>query len=475
MLNRKAIFINTAAQVLVRFITLAFTLVAIKFLTGYIGTAGVGKYNTITTYVNFFVVIADLGLFAVTVREIAKNPADEKKIVSNVFTVRLWSGLAAAVVAFFLIFFTKYRADSDMLWGTALAAGFLFFNLLGSVYDMVLQYRLKMQYSALAEFLAKFLSIIALVAVIYYRGNFLMIAATIALYGIGIFIFKWLFARSFLKFGVVYDRKVAGWILSMSWPLGIVFIVNNLYFKLDTLMLFYIKGASPTGIYSVAYQVLAVTAFIGSYFASALKPTLAENIAEGRQKLAGVIQKSLTVMLFASAPIVIICAVFAKDIILFLSTPAFLSGSTALVILTFTLPFIYFDTLLSEIMIANDERKLLIKVSVFILIFNFICNIILIPRYSFIGAAWGTLVSEILLLVVNIYYTRKIIPYSFDFGNVAKIVLISLLTLIAGLALKLTGLYFLILIVLVAIIYLTFAGIFKISSVASFKALMSKD
>jgi len=475
MLNRKAIFINTASQVLVRFVTLAFTLVAIKILTGYIGTAGVGKYNTITTYVNFFIVIADLGLFAVAVREIAKNPTDEKKIISNVFTVRLWSGLAAAVVAILLIFFSKYRADSDILWGTALACGFLFFNLLGSVYDMVLQYRLKMQYSALAEFLAKFLSIIALATVVYYRGNFLMIAATIAIYGIGIFIFKWLFARSFIKFGAGYDRKIASWILSMSWPLGIVFIVNNLYFKLDTLMLFYIKGASPTGIYSVAYQVLAVTAFIGSYFASALKPALAENIAEGRQKLAGVIRKSLTVMLFTSAPIVIICAVFAKDIILFLSTPAFLSGSTALVILTFTLPFIYFDTLLSEIMIANDERKLLIRVSIFILLFNFICNLILIPRYSFIGAAWGTLVSEILLLAVNIYYTRKIVPYTFDFGTIAKIVLISVLTLTVGLVLKLTGLYFLILIAGVIIAYLAFAALFKISNITSLKALLSKE
>jgi O-antigen/teichoic acid export membrane protein len=54
MLDKKAVFINTASQVVVRFITLAFALVAIKLLTNYLGTTGVGEFNTIVAYINLF-------------------------------------------------------------------------------------------------------------------------------------------------------------------------------------------------------------------------------------------------------------------------------------------------------------------------------------------------------------------------------------------------------------------------------------
>ena len=44
----------------------------------------------------------------------------------------------------------------------------------------------------------------------------------------------------------------------MSAP-GSCLIVNNIYFKIDSLMLFYYKGAVDVGIYAVAYRVLETT------------------------------------------------------------------------------------------------------------------------------------------------------------------------------------------------------------------------
>ncbi|MEI8143284.1 MAG: flippase [Candidatus Berkelbacteria bacterium] len=411
MFNRKAILWNTFSQVLVRLVTLVLTLISIKILARYIGVEGVGNYNAITTYVNFFIVIADLGLFAVTVREIAKNPNLEKKIISNVFTIRAVTAALACLVVVGILFFTPYRHNPDIFYGSIIACGFLFFNLLGSVYDMVLQYRLQMPYSALAEFLSKFLSIVAIATVVTLRGNFLWVAATIAIYGLFIFVFKWLFSRQFIKFGFEHDRKFTKWILEMAWPMGIVFILNNLYFKLDTLMLYVLKGAAAVGIYSVSYKVLEVTAFIGSYFSSALKPALAQNLntAEQRKNVARILKKSALLLSGLGLLIALICTAFSEPILRLISSDEFVAGKDALIVLSFTLPLIFLNYLMAEVMIAADKRKTMLKVTGFILLFNLILNLIFIPRYSYIAAAWTTLASELVLVVVNYIISKNIL------------------------------------------------------------------
>lgn len=469
-MDKKAIFINTASQVTVRFVTLAFALISLKLLTNYLGPAGIGNYNTITTYVNFFIVLADLGLFAITVREISKNSESEKKILSNVFSIRLVTAFIASLLAILIVFFTKYSIDIKI--GVLVASGFIFFNLLSSVYDVVLQCRLKMQFSALAELLSKLVALVALYIIIKNSGSFLAIVSTITITGLIIFLLKWLFSIKFISFWPKYDKKIASWIFNLSWPIGIVFIVNNLYFKLDTLMLFAIKGAAAVGIYSVAYKVLETTVFIGSYFASALKPTISKEIVNNKEALARIIQKSFNVMLICALPITIICIAFAKDIILFLSNYDFVPGVPALIILSIALPFIYCDTLLGEILIAKDSRKLLVKISIFIILFNLITNLYAIPRFSFLGAACTTLLSEIVLLGINYHYTRRIINYHFNFVAITKILIISITTLLLAFLIRDINISFLILIVASLIFYGSFAYLLRLINYQTFRELI---
>jgi len=471
MKEKKAIFINTASQVAVKFVTLVFALVSVKLLTNYLGTSGVGNYNAIVTYINFFVVIADLGLFSVAVREISKDPAKERKILSNVFLIRLVSSIVAGIIAAAIVFLTNYSHDVKI--GTLFGVAFLFFNLLSSVYDVALQYRLKMQYSALAEFLSKLITLLALFLIIKANGSFILITSTIALSGLAILILKWLFASKFVQIGHEYDRKITTWILNITWPLGIVFIVNNLFFKLDTLMLYVIKGSVAVGIYSVAYKLLEVSTVVAGYFSSSLKPTISRNI-ENKSYLSNVIAKSILVLLLVSAPISAICIVFPREIIIFLSNKDFVSGANALILLSFTLPLIYLDILLGEILIAKDSRKTLLKISVFILLFNFITNLIIIPRYSFLGAAFTTLLSELVLLLINLHYTRKIIPYSIKANDLLKMLLVFILTIIFGFLVKTTGLYFIFSIMITVIFFVVLCQVFGTMKFQALKKLLQE-
>ncbi|OQB06170.1 MAG: Polysaccharide biosynthesis protein [bacterium ADurb.Bin212] len=470
-LDKKAIFDNTFWQIVVRLFTLGLTLVSIKILTNYLGTEGVGKYNTITTYINFFIVFADLGLFAVTVREISQKPEKEKKVMSNVLTIRFWSALAASLVAISIVLLTDY--DKEIKFGVIIATGFLFFNLLASVYDMLLQARLKMQYSALAEFLSRIISIVALVVIVNQRGSFLWVASTIALWGIFILIFKYLFASRYLQFAFAYDKAFSNNLMAMAWPLGIVFIVNNLYYKLDTLLLFAIKGAAAAGIYTVAFKVLEVITFMSSYFSSALKPAISQNIDKDKKAVANIIQKGISVMLIGATIISLLSIAYRNEIILLLSSPEFGDSARVLVFLALSLPIIFINTLLVEIFIANDSRSVFLKISIFIFIFNLLLNLLLIPRFSYFGAAVANLSSAITLMLTYFHFANKIINFRINWLTVAKLSVI--VAMLAALAKLLTAwhVFFLGAIVIILVLYFVLLYVFKILSITdTFKLLL---
>lgn len=219
-----------------------------------------------------------------------------------------------------------------------------------------------------------------------------------------------------------------------------------------------------------------MTVFIAGYFSSSLKPTFSKEIHNDKVALAKVIEKSSLVMLLSAIPISVICITFSREIIIFLSNSDFVSGAPALILLALSLPLIYLVTLLSEILIANDSRKILLNIAIFILIFNFLVNLIAIPLYSFMGAAVTTLISEIVLLVIIIYYTKKIVPFSVGTSSILKSFILFILTLFSAFLLKgFINIHFIILIAIVLFIYVFWGQILGVINTKSLLKLMKNE
>lgn len=425
---------NTITQIVARFVILIFSLISIKIITNYLGTSGTGYYNTVITYFSFIIVIADFGLFSVAVREISKNPNSIKKILFNIFTIRLISSIIITLIAILVSLLTSY--PPQIKTGLLVASLFPIFNLLSSVYDMLLQYRLEMQKVALSELLAKALTIIVLYLITVFNLGFYAVVFTVSLSSLFIFAFKALLTRKQLPLRFSYDRGLIRDTMKMALPLGAVFIVNNIYFKVDTLILFFFKGAAAVGIYSVAYRVLEVTLFAGSYLSSSLKPLFAKNIDTDQEKVAKTLSQGINFLLFMALAITILCLTFSKELILLLSNNDFISGSQAILILGFVPIFLFVNGILGELMIAKDLRKILIRNSAFILTFNVLINLIIIPRYSFTGAAATTLISEIVLFFVTFYTVKKFLPFRPDYIRIFKLIFVATMSILLGYLLK---------------------------------------
>lgn len=84
---------NTFSQILSKALTAFISIFLLGLLTKFLPTEWFGQYNKVYNYLAFFAFFADLGLYAISVREISKDQTQASKIIGSVLTLRLILGV----------------------------------------------------------------------------------------------------------------------------------------------------------------------------------------------------------------------------------------------------------------------------------------------------------------------------------------------------------------------------------------------
>ena len=240
--------------------------------------------------------------------------------------------------------------------------------------------------------------------------SFGLIGATIALL-FGQILYVLILVLIFLKLKItikfLVSLRVLREIMGGALPYGLLGILGILYFKIDSLLLVYIRGPFETGIYGAAYKFLEAVIFIPSALSSALFPLLSKLSATTPTKVYGLYLRATKLFLAVSLIVVFVYLVFLPVLITqFL--PQYLSSIEVVRILTLTIPFFFMITPQAAILLSHKAHlKKVIVLSVFNLTLNVILNLIFIPRYGYFGAAWVTLISDIIGFIIFFIFIKR--------------------------------------------------------------------
>lgn len=410
MLSRKIAY-NTIVSAGTRIIGLVLSLITIGFITRYLGQAGFGYYATILAFLYFFTVLADWGLYSICVRDISRPKADEKKIVSNVFTLRFFAGLFIFSLAPLIIYLFPYPNQVKV----GVLIGALGFWLLSNqqVLMGVFQKYLRMDKVALAEFLGRLVQL-GLVAFFIWQGkSFLFIVSALVGGAFVTFGLVFLFSRKYISFSFQFDFPFWRRLLKKSWPLGLAAVFTLIYFRLDTIMLSLMKTPAEVGIYNLAYKFLESLLFFPAMFVGLIMPLMSKYALAFREKFKEITQKTLDILLIFVIPMVIGTFFLSSKIVVLIAGPEFILSAGVLNILIIAVGIIFLAVLFSNMIISLEKQKSLIYIYGLGAIVNLIANFIFIPKYSYYGAAWTTVFTELIvtfLMVVILYQTFKTLP-----------------------------------------------------------------
>lgn len=175
----------------------------------------------------------------------------------------------------------------------------------------------------------------------------------------------------------------------------------------DIFMLGSMVSKSEVGIYSAAYKLATISLIVILTVNIVIAPKIAELYHKKEQnQLKAEVRKANQLMTVLTLPIVAVLLLFRK-FFLGLFGLEFLSGETTLILLTIGFLFNAFSGTISPILNMTDYQKIFRNLTLAMAVLNIGLNYFLIPQYGIDGAAFASLLSQLFLNVMAIYYIKK--------------------------------------------------------------------
>lgn len=189
-------------------------------------------------------------------------------------------------------------------------------------------------------------------------------------------------------------------------PLVLSSLLGLVVFNLDLILLRFTRGAETAGYYAAAYAIASLLLNLGVTFYASVLPGLSrlrEDATAFRELYVGA-----SVLIFALlAPFVVGGVILARPLVHLVFGAAYAPSASPLVPLLIAagLTLSRFVPLASVVALGRRREALWINGSGAIV--NVVLNLILIPRFGMLGAAWAAVVTDLVRLSVALMLARR--------------------------------------------------------------------
>ena len=379
--------------------------VSLAVVTRYLGPERYGEYALAIAFVSLFGVLADVGLFAIVVREISRRPPETERLVGNVLVLRgllavVCVALAAAISL--LLPYTPSTRWAIVIYGLPFVLG-----MLNSGLTAVFQSRLRMDRAAIADVVGRATALAALGVVVLADLGFY---AVVAVAGVGALASLALSAALVRPLARVRPRaEPAVWrsLLAAALPLGLSFAVTEIYFRADTFIISLLRPVEDVGLYGFAYRIFELLAIFSSIVMASVFPILSGAVASDAARTRRVLQGTSDLLVVVGVPLAVGGAILAPGIVDLVGGPEFAEAAEPMRLLLVAGGLAYVNGLLGYALIARDRQRDLLRINVSALVVNVGLNFALVGAYGITAAAAVMIACEIAILFASIVLMRR--------------------------------------------------------------------
>jgi O-antigen/teichoic acid export membrane protein len=184
-------------------------------------------------------------------------------------------------------------------------------------------------------------------------------------------------------------------------PLGIAGLLTLAYVRIDGVLVYELAGASQAGQYSAVYRVLDRAQLIPESMATTLLPIFAACYGHNLRRLRRLFDAAVTHLSALTLPALAFTVVAAGPIVTALFGPTYAPAAAALPILMGTFVLISMGLLLESMIIAIGQAGRLARYALAALVVNVCLNLLIVPSYGFVGAAWVTVATQLVLVLLS--------------------------------------------------------------------------
>jgi len=402
----KTVLQNTSVLTFAKILAPFLSIFLIRALAQVLGSKGQGDYTTVFNYIALFEIVSAFGLKTLLIREVAQN----KKLGQKYYFHSVLIAFPISVLSMFamwgLVIILGF--DAHLSIALRLLAVSLIATALSECSEGILIGYEKIKVIGYVWAVEVVLRVTLCVFLIYQGyGLFSIVCVYVGLrYGILIFytffIFRFL-GRPKLKFTKTFYFHI----LRTARTFAVIMIFVTLYWKSGIFILQKIKDTSAVGIYDGAYRFFGITVIIISNFVLSLFPVISEFFKADKNVFNKVCRKTIKYFLILAFPGVVILIFSASWLILLIFPDEYIVSIPLLRILALAIIPYGITEIFAHMLIASSNQKIDMMINGIGVCISMILYFLLIPKYSYLGAAIATLVSIVLYLCLQVGFIRK--------------------------------------------------------------------
>jgi O-antigen/teichoic acid export membrane protein len=394
---------NTSIVLSAKVVARLIALFTVFYMVRKLGKHDYGSFSTLINLTAIASVALDLGFNVLFVREGARRHAEIQRYMRNVMSIRLLTSVVALVILALLVY--------PIGLGYLIVPGFVLMVL--TSYSTLLRNGLYAVQQLGFEAVAVVLESLVLLGAVLYGG--------ITHQGVAYYV--WAYAIQY-GFSCAYFTVVLGlkriatvgwefeWPLLREWlwkglPFALTFILTIIYFKIDQPLVYVFHGAGDAGLYAAAYKPIEALLFIPITFLSVVFPVLSIYHRERPKEMVDALSRFYKALLLMGWPASVGIFVLAQPLTALLLGSQFLQSEPAMRVLALALGIAFINNAFIGALNASDRQVSFTWAAAWSVVANLVLNLALIPPFSYRGASWATVGTELSIAIVGWILTAR--------------------------------------------------------------------
>ena len=393
---------NTSFLLIAYFLAGLLTFVVNILAARYLGDLKFGIYSYAIALTSITVILSNIGLHLVITRDIARDKSKVGKYVGTVGVIEIFLSLLFLFIIF--VIQQEYFSPDTVIVTYIVALAVLFEQTFCVLLYSIYRAYGEMQYEALSIIIGKIIFFVIGFLVLSLGYGLIEFVLVYLLSALTSFIVAVIFSIKFTKPSMDLDRTFVKYLMWTAMPFGIAGLLNLIFARVDVVILSFLKGNIIVGWYAAAYTLVGTLYFGLTALSIVMFPFLSKFFISSKHFLEKYSTKSIKYSVILLIPLGFGTMVLSDKIILIVYGDTYLPSIAILKILIWSGIFYFINGIYYTILGAINKQKVTTFIMACGAVANIVLNILLIPKFGYIGAAFVAVITQILCLFINFYF-----------------------------------------------------------------------
>lgn len=408
-MKKKSLGINALLNGIRTVLNTLFPLITFPYISRVLSVENVGKYNFALSVIQYFLLIAALGISTYAIREGTKFRDDQKQFnifANEIFTINIISTIASYILLLLTVAAVPKFKDYAVI--IAVFSIEILFTTIGTewIYSIYEEYA----YITIRSIIFKILSIILLFLFVKKSDDYIVYAGITVFANAGSNILNFIHAKKYCS--LKFDLHLA--LKKHLKPIMIIFastVATTIYINSDTTMLGFMGTDFEVGIYSVSSKIYRIVKQMLAAILIVTIPRLSLLMGQKRmEEYKNILTQIFNVLVILVFPSVVGLIMLSKEVVLLISGNEYIKATSSLQLLSIALIFCIFGWIYNQcVLIPARKEKIVLIATLISAVANIMINFICIPFWKENAVAFSTIVAEAIMMFICVFYGRKVV------------------------------------------------------------------